>query len=399
VKVNLRWRFSTLKSIRHDSGFAYIAQTNHPELSGHDRPSAATVLENEVPLPGPANELHENIRMRGEGRYSFWHDYVYFSSSDNTNPLTNGRSYEIRYPSGSLLPFLRSVCSSSISRASSGKSADARPVNLSIRDSSRKALQRDVEYAIQIAQNYVRLLPGGRRDFSGKDVLEIGPGINFGSTLFMAAMGARAMVTDRFLAPWDCEYHPKFYTLLRERIKANIPRPELAALDIILAHGEYAPEAIRCYSAPMETLEGISDHSADFVFSNAVLEHLLDPRASFRQLARISRPGALGFHQVDFRDHNDFSKPLEYLLLSDEEFELDFAARHAERGNRYRPAEYNGFFQASGFLVQKFTCSCLVDESYLSDFIPRLRLTRSKYRDLPVEALRPISGLFCIKKI
>lgn len=90
--------------IRHEIGLAYISITDHPELSSHDRPSSAIVLEDGVPLPGPANATHNDIRRLGAGRFSFWHNVVYFSTPDNSDPRTNGRDYSIAYTP---LPFGR----------------------------------------------------------------------------------------------------------------------------------------------------------------------------------------------------------------------------------------------------------------------------------------------------
>ncbi len=89
---------SRLGSIRQESNHAYIAPTHHAELSGQDGPSSGQVLENGVPLVGPTDSLHDDIRKLGRGRFSFWGNDVYFSSSDNSSPLENGRSYEIRHP-------------------------------------------------------------------------------------------------------------------------------------------------------------------------------------------------------------------------------------------------------------------------------------------------------------
>ena len=41
----------------------------------------------------PAHAPHADIRNSGRGRYSHWGDVLYFSSSDNTDPRTNGRKY------------------------------------------------------------------------------------------------------------------------------------------------------------------------------------------------------------------------------------------------------------------------------------------------------------------
>jgi hypothetical protein len=49
--------------------------------------------------------LHDQIRHEGKGRYSHWGDHVFFSSSDNTDPRTNGRTYRAVYPSSTALWF------------------------------------------------------------------------------------------------------------------------------------------------------------------------------------------------------------------------------------------------------------------------------------------------------
>ena len=60
--------------------------------------SWAQLLEDGQPL-GPAHSLHADIRKKGAGRYSHWdwNKSLYFSTSDNTDPRFNGRTYELRY--------------------------------------------------------------------------------------------------------------------------------------------------------------------------------------------------------------------------------------------------------------------------------------------------------------
>lgn len=96
--IDAFWQRAPIDKIRHETGFAYMGQTNHPELSSDQHPSPARVLENGVPLPGPANSLHADIRAKGNGRYAFWHESIYFSASDNSDPTMNHRIYEISYP-------------------------------------------------------------------------------------------------------------------------------------------------------------------------------------------------------------------------------------------------------------------------------------------------------------
>lgn len=54
----------------------------------------AVVYEDGIPLAAP-NALHQSIRDNGNGGFSVWNGSLYFSSSDNTNPRTNGRKYEL----------------------------------------------------------------------------------------------------------------------------------------------------------------------------------------------------------------------------------------------------------------------------------------------------------------
>ena len=44
----------------------------------------------------PGDALHEEIRKNGAGAYSIWGNYLYFSTSDNTDPAGNGRKYVLK---------------------------------------------------------------------------------------------------------------------------------------------------------------------------------------------------------------------------------------------------------------------------------------------------------------
>jgi len=57
--------------------------------------SQLQLLENGRPL-GPGHALHQTIRDVGQGTFSHWIGHLYFSTSDGTDPRTNGRHYTIR---------------------------------------------------------------------------------------------------------------------------------------------------------------------------------------------------------------------------------------------------------------------------------------------------------------
>lgn len=56
--------------------------------------SPLVVCENNR-LLGPARALHRDITALGRGRFSHWGSDLVFSTSDNSDPNTNGRSYLI----------------------------------------------------------------------------------------------------------------------------------------------------------------------------------------------------------------------------------------------------------------------------------------------------------------
>jgi glycosyltransferase involved in cell wall biosynthesis/SAM-dependent methyltransferase len=273
------------------------------------------------------------------------------------------------------------------------------PVNYQEREVSAEILERDVRYAIQIAENWMNKLPGGPSFLRGKAVMDVGPGINFGTAFMFAGYGARIAVTDAYLAPWDENYHHAFYSHLRDVLRKEKPGTDLTLLTRTIEAGRYLPEVISCYKSSLEDLSCIPDNSFDVIFSNAVFEHLADPKKAFEHLARITRPNGLGFHQVDFRDHRDFSKPLEYLLLGKDEFDGVFKSAHGECGSQCRVDEMQRFLEEAGLIVEKFVPSFFAEDSYLDDFIVRLKkAVTSKYRDREKEDLRILSGHFVIRK-
>lgn len=87
--------------VRHDEGFAYtVPLGKHSSFffqlgsDGIDGAYASRLilLEDGKPL-GPAHTQHADIRKLGDGRFSHWTHALWFSSSDGTDPGTNGRSY------------------------------------------------------------------------------------------------------------------------------------------------------------------------------------------------------------------------------------------------------------------------------------------------------------------
>jgi hypothetical protein len=76
------------------------AMSNYEDVSdngAHPKRSPAFLCEDGAMI-GPAHSLHDDIRGKGEGRFSLWGGALYFSSRDNSDPNTNGRHYRVLMP-------------------------------------------------------------------------------------------------------------------------------------------------------------------------------------------------------------------------------------------------------------------------------------------------------------
>jgi ubiquinone/menaquinone biosynthesis C-methylase UbiE len=213
-------------------------------------------------------------------------------------------------------------------------------------------------------------------------------------------LGARVMVADRFLAPWEDSYHHEFYARLALWIKEHLPHASTTSLDRIVACHDYPDDAILRFEATVEDLSVIADGTIDIVLSNAVLEHVMDPVICFKELFRIMTSRGIQFHQVDFRDHKDFSSPLDFLLIGDIKYEKIFKDVNGERGNRWRPIEYEILMRQVGFSSISFHPSCYAEDDYLKKFMAKLpRALESKYHSFSINDLRETSGFYILKRV
>jgi len=84
---------------RPDGGEGWIADLPSElwnETDSNEAPyrSRLRLLEEQREL-GPPHAVHATIQDAGEGRYSFWTNVIYFSTSDGSDPNTNGRPYSV----------------------------------------------------------------------------------------------------------------------------------------------------------------------------------------------------------------------------------------------------------------------------------------------------------------
>ena len=243
---------------------------------------------------------------------------------------------------------------------------------------------------------------GGHEALRGRSILEIGPGMDLGVPLLAAGLGAEAYAIDRYPCPFDPKVHPEVYRLLLERAAAALPGFDPTPIEECLAAGAHRARRLHWADLGLEDLlderlrerHAIPTAGIDITYSNATFEHLADGRAAIEALFVVTAPGGVGFHQIDLRDHRDFSRPLEYLTLAPDEFRALFERVEGSCGNRLRGQQFEAFAREVGFEAVHLA-NMWADDGYLDGLMPRLH---PAVHGWPRDWYRAISGRLVVRR-
>jgi SAM-dependent methyltransferase len=248
-------------------------------------------------------------------------------------------------------------------------------------------------YIRLVVDDYLRHGAGGDADrIHGKDILEIGPGDNLGVAVLLLAKGARSVTTvDGFMPRADPQHNARVYGALY----GSLTDPERERVREILTPG---PDGTaRVAGARLRSLYGVRiDRDTmevdaaryDIIVSRAVLEHVGDLEAGWRNMVRALRPGGEMWHQVDFRCHRLFEAihPLYFLTIPEPIWRL--VSRPDPTLNRRRPPTYRALL-ADSFAAGRFYVTSVLNGPQLSP--PAERLVAAKhYQPEHVEAVESI---------
>jgi len=276
---------------------------------------------------------------------------------------------------------------------------------------------RSLDYIDEVFEDYLRYGGIDRGDLEGKEILELGPGDNFGVALrFLAAGAAKVVAADRFIPVRDPDQHRRIYQGLLERL----PAEERERVASIVAGPEISFDGVGLEileEAPIEDVpDRVGDRKFDLIVSRAVLEHVFDLDTAFDSMAKLIAPGGRMIHKVDLRDHGLFTEgghnPLTFLTIDDRIYRL-MGERTAGLPNRKLLSWYRQKLDDLGFETEYLiTHLAGVDAEVLphtpfEDGLPdpaplaaveeiRPRL-RARYRDLPAEVLA-VSGFMLIAR-
>jgi SAM-dependent methyltransferase len=163
----------------------------------------------------------------------------------------------------------------------------------------RHGAMDDPDYAARVFFSHHRRV--GSPDLDGATVVELGPGNSIASAVVASALGARCILVDAGpFATLEIESYRELAQLLRERGHRAPDLSDATDLQDVLRRcdAEYHTDGIA-------SLRRLPPASVDFVFSQAVLEHVRrdEFEESIELLARALRTDGTASHRVDLKDH------------------------------------------------------------------------------------------------
>ncbi len=260
-----------------------------------------------------------------------------------------------------------------------------------------KNIEEAIDFTLRNVQYIISFLPNKDSNYlKNKKLLEIGPGQDFGIAFILIDLGlSEAILIDPYLIEWKAHYHPLYYESLLQEVQKKYPLVEFSSLKEIIRNQSHDASKLRCYNLGIEKVFEVEDGTIDISISNACFEHFVYPELAVKELARITKKGGIGFHQIDLRDHRNYNKPLEFLTFPDKLFLKIKKMTDARFGNRLRYNEYKEIFEEAGFLVE-FKVDSFADEAYLNTI---LKKALPKYRQMPTDFVGMLGGRFFIQKI
>ena len=234
------------------------------------------------------------------------------------------------------------------------------------------------EYAFNVVKRHFAQFVR-RREGDECVVLELGPGDSLFSAIIASAFGASStyLIDVAHFASLEIERYMAMGDCLKEK---GFALPHVGNISSIndfleLCHAKYLTTGISSFL-------NIADQSVDFIWSEAVLEHLKLSEFStvLHELRRILRPDGVSSHRIDLRDH--LSGGLNNLRFPERIWEAETMAKSGFYTNRIRYPQMLSLFGEAGFDVTP-----IIIESWNKLPIPRKRLSVN-FRDFSDEELQ-----------
>ena len=182
--------------------------------------------------------------------------------------------------------------------------------------------------------------------------LELGPGDSLLSALIAKAHGGSVsyLVDSGNYANQNLEIYKSAEKFLKTHYAGTITFPDTSSLNSL----KEICDAYSCHylTSGLASLKLLETESIDFIWSQAVLEHVRQAEflETMVELRRILKPNGICSHVVDLRDH--LGGALNNLRFTDKLWESDFMASSGFYTNRIRYSEMLDIFSKAEFLVE-----------------------------------------------
>jgi len=227
-----------------------------------------------------------------------------------------------------------------------------------------------VDYGFSVFETHARHLPEGR--VKGLSVLEIGPGDNIVTALLFLVRGAQRVV----LLDAD-DLPPGGPAGVLNELKSRLDAEERRALGRLVRRrgGGIAFDESRLCLLPRRRADGDGLGLAeefDMIYSHAVLEHVRDLDACFRNMAAALKRGGMMSHVVDLRDHRfGDAHPLRFLCYPGWVWE-SASSNRACFTNRRRLRDYEETLRRAGLELRNLVVTRRCGADYLESLRPSL---------------------------
>lgn len=223
------------------------------------------------------------------------------------------------------------------------------------------SLEKSVAYINLVYREYLEYSGLTPQAFRGRQILEVGPGDNFGVALKFLADGAAKVVSlDKFYSERNEEQQTRIYRELRSELKPE----EATVFDecINLDNGlELNKNRIQyIYGHGIEEADQILEPASfHFIVSRAVLHNVYNIDQGFAAMDRLLAPGGYMAHKIDFSDENMFSSrgmhPLTFLTIPKSVYRL--MAKDSGKPNRRLINDYREQMRKRGYDAKLFISS------------------------------------------
>lgn len=198
----------------------------------------------------------------------------------------------------------------------------------------------DIKYAYKVFNSHFKHF---RKISDTPTILELGPGDSLFSGIFSWNNGCRSILidTDKFAEKALNKYISQIYA-------SSVDIDKLSKLE---ADDWLSKIGCTYLTDGLNSIKLLPDESIDFIFSQAVMEHIFKEQyeSYVEEMYRVLKRGGVSSHRIDYKDH--LASSLNNLRFSDNIWESNVFRNSGFYTNRLRASQTLNIFERAGFVV------------------------------------------------